>query len=110
MPTYEWRCRDCREIYSETMPLAEYETRTTIWCPCGGRLKRIFDVQVAPQTRSIERGLIEANKRASELATQRTGIEHNFQLADRKDAKALGVKGGAHLEATEKATGRKIDL
>lgn len=127
MACYEFRCRDCGADYSvhslaakETMEYGISHGR--IWCDkCGGNLRRIFSFSVStPMPEhynqsagtfvSSERQLKDAFKVQSEVATERTGIEHNFVPIHPSERETLGVTSEG-LDATynrRKALGMPI--
>jgi hypothetical protein len=102
MPVYEYWCPVDREVWSTVKSIAEYGAHPESYCPsCGGFGKREFSVQIAPvmqehynpsfgmvsDPRDYQRAL---DAKARE-ATERTGIEHKYGLADPMDTKTLGV-------------------
>ncbi len=41
MPTYEFRCPDCGEIYNVDRPMSKIDG-VTVTCHCGAEMKRLF--------------------------------------------------------------------
>ncbi len=41
MPTYEFRCPDCGEIYDVDRPMSKIDG-VTVTCHCGAEMKRLF--------------------------------------------------------------------
>lgn len=117
MPIYEYRCRTCnttelcREPADDIGPCAV----------CDGTMKRVWSVQFAPimqehfnlavgkpisDRKQMDREL----RRASELATERTGIPHNFVQIDGEEAKrAAGIDDEMQQQISEaRRTGRPL--
>jgi putative FmdB family regulatory protein len=42
MPTYEYRCRDCKEVYVLSKNVDERDDR--VECVCGSELRRVYNV------------------------------------------------------------------
>lgn len=112
MPIYEYRCSTCGAEFEESLTIAEYASHTSKYlCPdCDVPLSRIFSVSIktsmpehynhsAGEYVSNERQLRDSFKRQSAMASERTGIEHNFVPVDPQDRKKLGVTAEG-LDAT----------
>ena len=108
MPQYEYRCNNCQSPTTITTTIAIYdETFAGVPLTCDacmvGELKRVYQPPAykfsmpdhfnvsAGQHVSGEHHLREVFKRKSEEATERLGVEHNFQPVDLRDHEALGV-------------------
>lgn len=108
MPTYEYRCDQCAHLTTVTKPLNEHHTiRPTFMadCPVCRHLttfKRRFSFTFQPPMAehfnttvnkpiSSMRQFRDELKRASAEATERTGIEHDYQPVEWGDTEALGV-------------------
>lgn len=124
MTLYEYRCRECgstqlMEARGDHLAPDIHWTRVDVdGHPEGGRsycrglMRRVWSVQVAPvmqehfnttvqrpvsSMRQFEREL----RRASDVASEETGIEHRFAPVDPTDRKALGVTDEG-LDATNR--------
>lgn len=105
MPTYDYECDACGAGQSHIFSIADYEHIKDVpfACPCDkgwARRKFSFSFRMpfsdgyAPTLgRHVtgDRDLREGMRIASAQATERTGIEHNFQPIDVRDHKTLGV-------------------
>lgn len=97
MPMYEFKCKQCRLVYT-------LMSRTDPKCPrCNAKeAARVFsfnpltsfqphyNISVGKWVNS-EREFKDALKVASANATLRTGIEHNFVPVDARDREAVGA-------------------
>lgn len=94
MPVYEYRCRKCGNQVSTT----EHLEGEQLCSQCGHRLGRVFSFGIQRTTTinshfnhslgrviSSERHLRDELARASEAATERTGVNHNYQPLDYRD-------------------------
>lgn len=127
MAQYEFRCKACNADHSvftlDSKEVMEYGIlHKRIWCnKCGGDLRRVFSFtstksmpehfnQSLGQHVSSERQLKDAFKVQSELATERTGIEHNFVPVHPSERDRLGVtsEGLAATYDRRKALGMAI--
>lgn len=116
MPTYEYRCDDCGAERSVTMTIAKYdEIRVDILdCrECSYYMHRVY--HPLPHTMPVEghynlstgsyvssdRDLREQLKAASDVATARTGIEHDYRPTDYRDKDRFKVDAEG-LDATAK--------
>lgn len=104
---YEFRCKSCGADYSATTQRDKAAMESRIEngfniCDCNGMIRRVFSFSIKPTTpdhynRSVgqyvtgDRQLRDAMKQQSDIATERTGIEHNFVPIDSRDKEALGV-------------------
>lgn len=107
MPIYDYVCRDssCEGKGHFIHTIDEHDIFEVPPCVgCGGPMKRTYKtVQFANVMQehvnsqfgrvSSPKGLTDAAKRASEAASLRTGIEHNYQPADPSDPASFGVTG-----------------
>jgi len=108
MPAYEYRCIECQTPTTINTSISNFSATFAgkpLACDAcmGGELRRVytplpftlpmpdhFNVS-AGQHVSGEHHLREVFKRKSEEATERLGVEHNFQPIDLRDHEALGV-------------------
>lgn len=101
MPAYEHRCRVCRATITTVCGHDERDALTDTAChtpDCPGTLKRVFSFS-APEmfephwNASVGKYVTSKSElkselaRASEAATARTGVEHNFSLIDTHDVR-----------------------
>lgn len=111
MPIYEHRCECGRETTTSRPMNADTMSK---FCPeCGEAMQRLWSApavhrfvehfsQATGQEVGSQRQFREQLKRASEEATIRTGIPHNYVPVDLRDKAATGVTD-AGMEATHKA-------
>lgn len=109
MPLYSYRCSTCQSPTTISTSIANYEAnymgQRRMCMACGdGTLKRVYEAfpmrmpiaeHYSPTVGRYvngERDFREALRVASASATERTGIEHNFQPIDMRDP-ALNVSG-----------------
>lgn len=100
MPVYEWQCPICAELFEQIMTVGEYAARSHNWtCTCDGiphRMNRRFSFSPIPpftphhnaSTGQWVNNMAELKSqmaRASDAATARTGIPHNFQPTETGD-------------------------
>lgn len=113
---YEYRCRSCGYT-ANVVDRAD----SLGGCPnCPGELRRVWSVQIAPVMQEHFNATVQKPvssmrqfeaelRRASDEATERTGIEHRFAPVDPTDRKALGVtsEGLAATNRHRVATGQR---
>lgn len=110
MPMYQYRCNWCHEE-TDTQVRADF-----VDCPsCKNLAKRIFGFAYKPpmqahfnpstnQYVSNESQFKDQLRQASDAATERTGIIHNFVPTDPRDMKAAGVTEEGLKETYDNAT------
>lgn len=103
MKLQDYKCHNCDQFFVGTHVLSE--ALPELVCPfCGmqGSIKKKFSIAVhRPMAEhfnmatgtweSSMAGIREKFRKASDEATERTGIPHNFQPVDLRDKEALGV-------------------
>lgn len=113
MPTYEYRCPECKNRSQLQMSIGEYSLWSQfecVECYCGTTMVRVFSFNQKPmmpehlnsttgQVVRSERDFRDQLKRQSEAETVRTGIEHNYVPVDVQDRQTLGVTAEG-LDAT----------
>lgn len=110
MPIYDYRCPECGFKDSLSLTIDEYSSIEIMECNCGTAMVREYSFSIKPmmkehmnnttgQVVSSERQFKDQLKRQSEMATIRTGIEHNFVPVDIQDKATLGVTNEG-LDAT----------
>jgi len=110
MPVYLYVCKTCDQEFTATMTIAKFtemtESGRLLACDdCGSALVRRYtpppftlptEGHYSPTVGgyvSGDRDLREQLKAASEAASARTGIPHDFKPVDMRDTEALGVTG-----------------
>jgi hypothetical protein len=104
MALYEYQCRTCGQVDSITHPIEpDWNPPQNMGeCPngCGTILRRVYTLQIAKvmqehynssvgKTVSSMRGYKDDLKRASEAATLKTGIPHNYVATGGSESTAL---------------------
>lgn len=114
MPLYEYKCKNCNAVYeSFTRGLED----VTPCADCATPIKRVFSVSLQTPLHDHfnhavgkyvtgKRQLRDEFKRASDDATERTGIEHNFVPVDPHDKETFGVTE----EGLAETHNRKVQL
>ena len=118
MPQYDYRCRDCNSPSSLITSIANFTEKGGLKvCPSclGENLGRVYDVPLIqmpmighynPTVGGYvhgKRDLTEQLHIASEQATARTGIPHDFKPIDMRDTDALGVHATESVDNDNKA-------
>lgn len=115
MPVYEYRCPSCGMTNRTVSPIKDYDPDAKPDCiDCRVQMARVFDPlpfqmpmpghfnnslgRYVTGKRDFQDGL----KVASEEATERNGIPHNFVMVDGRDHEAAGVTGEG-LHETQRA-------
>lgn len=118
MPQYAYKCRTCHAPSTLTTSITNYNNMGGLKvCPsCESEdLGRVYDVpliqmpMIGHYNPSVggyvhgKRDLTEQLHIASEQATARTGIPHNFKPIDMRDTDALGVRATETVDNDNKA-------
>jgi len=106
MPAYEYRCPGCGATDTVVSTIASYDPDAPAQCvTCRAPMKRVyeplpFDMGMEGHWNptvgryvSGKRDFGDALKVASAEASERNGIEHNYQPIDLRDAAAVGATG-----------------
>lgn len=106
MPTYEYHCPKCGATDSVFSLIGDYDPDSKPECihcrvPMGRRYSPLpfqmgLEGHYNPTVGRYVTGrkdFDEGLKQASEAASERNGIPHNFQYVDMRDTEALGVTG-----------------
>ena len=116
MTLYEYRCQLCGHIETSDERADDLRHRSHVKrgevLVCSGLLRRVWAVNFAPVMQehfnstvqrpiSSMRQFEQELRRASDEASERTGIDHRFAPVDPTDRKALGVTSDG-LEATNR--------
>lgn len=115
MPTYHFMCRVCGEQVEISRPLSDSVPNLS---HCQTPARRLFgfnhtpsyDGGFNPSTGSYtsnSHDLSEQLKAASDIASESTGIHHNFVLRDAQDKAAFGITND-DVEDVREARGRRI--
>lgn len=109
MPTYEYTCKPCQTVMPVVSTIADFDPDREVFCVhCNQPMGRRFSMSFVPPMPghfnnalgryvSGERDFDDGLKRASDEATERNGIPHNYVKVDGRDHEAHGVTGeGLH--------------
>ncbi len=118
MPQYGYKCRDCNAPSVYVASIAAYnETGGLKVCPSclGENLGRVYDIPLIhmpmiggynPSVGGYVHGKNDLREKlhiASEQATERTGIPHDFKPVDMRDTDALGVHATESVDRDNRA-------
>lgn len=112
---YAYKCRTCGTEKDSTTRSDSIGPCST--ADCGGEFRRLFIIRTESQLPehwnktlnkpvSSHRQFDEELKRASVIASERTGMAHDFQRVDPTDKKALGVTDEG-MDATNRMRRKK---
>lgn len=113
MPVYEYRCGQCGAGESVYSSIADYDPEAKPVCvECRvemGRSYEPFPFRPAMPDHfnnalgryvTGKKDFVDGLKQASDEATARNGIPHNYVMVDGRDNEAVGVTDGEGLEST----------
>lgn len=101
MMIYEYKCPNC-QAHAESFTRADRITAHCQSCDSEQEFRRVFSIstQAVMQEHwnatvnkpiSSHRQFVDELKRAAEVASLRTGMEHKYETIDSRDKEALGV-------------------
>jgi predicted nucleic acid-binding Zn ribbon protein len=106
MARYGYRCPRCGNELTIRLPIEDYDPSLPVLCTrCGDTCRRTYQPlpfrlpteghwnQSVGRYVSGDREFRDELRRASDAATERTGIPHDYKPIDPRDTEALGVTG-----------------
>ena len=101
MPIYEYKCRTCGLLQHLNQPISSHRP-SSLTCQCGQHAKRVFGFRMGeifhghynPTVGRYVTGKNDFNSalsRASDEASESTGIPHNYVPMDLRDREQVGV-------------------